>query len=160
MSQLYSKAVGKTVDLISEGEIGGLLVGAKSIYLDGTPLQDTSGTDNFEGVTFNDNSKGTNTQSYLPGYPGVESTVSVNLKVKKGAPGAIEKTITDSTLDAIRVTVFFPALSTQEDDKLVGADVAFKIYLKKDSGEFGADGTTFSPDPISGKATQRFEKSY
>ncbi len=161
MSQLHSKAVSKTVDLVSEGEIGGLLVGAKSIYLDGTPLQDTSGTDNFEGVTFNDDSKGTNTQSYLPGYPGVESTVSVNLRVKKGAPGAIEKTIIDSNLDAIRVTLFFPALSEQDEDKLVGTAVAFKIYFKKDDVAWNDDDVQIkTPNPISGKATQRFEKSY
>ena len=44
---LDSKQFAKVLDLISEGEIEGLVDGAKSIFLNNTPLQSTDGSFNF-----------------------------------------------------------------------------------------------------------------
>jgi len=48
---LQSKAFARILDLISEGEIEGLIDGNKSIYLDNTPLQSETNVFNFSGVT-------------------------------------------------------------------------------------------------------------
>ena len=48
---LRSKAYARVVDLISEGEIEGLVDGLQSVYLDDTPIQNADGTTNFSGVT-------------------------------------------------------------------------------------------------------------
>ena len=44
---LDSKSFARVLDLIGEGEIGGLVDGAKSIFLNNTPLQDADGTFNL-----------------------------------------------------------------------------------------------------------------
>ena len=48
---LQSTQFANVLDLISEGEIGGLEDGNKSIFLDDTPVQAADGTNNFEGFT-------------------------------------------------------------------------------------------------------------
>lgn len=48
---LRSKAYARVVDLISEGEIEGLVSGLQSVYLDDTPIQNADGTNNFTGIT-------------------------------------------------------------------------------------------------------------
>ena len=52
MTTLRSRAYARIMDLVSEGEIEGLVDGAKSIYLDGTPLQNADGSFNFQNVTY------------------------------------------------------------------------------------------------------------
>jgi predicted phage tail protein len=157
MSQLTSKAVSKIVDLISEGEIGGLLNAEKSIFLDGTPIQEADGTDNFEGVSFS-SVNGTNTQSYLPGYAGIETSNEVNVKVKNGSP--IIKTIYSRYLDAVRVDIFFPGLSRQDDGDMHGSSAQFRIQLRKGAnGTWGADDAVIT-DTVRGKAAQRFDKTF
>ena len=63
---------------LSEGEISGLADGAKSIYLDDTPLLDDSGNPNFKDDKGNnaviwDFRTGTNDQEYIKGFPSVEN---------------------------------------------------------------------------------------
>ena len=52
------------VDLVSEGEVAGLDDGFKSIYLDGTPVQDANGNNNFEGYQI-ETRNGTQSQPYI-----------------------------------------------------------------------------------------------
>ena len=47
---LDSKAFARVLDLIGEGEIGGLVDGGKSIFLNNTPLQAADGSFNFKDV--------------------------------------------------------------------------------------------------------------
>jgi predicted phage tail protein len=107
---LFSTAKGRVVDLLSEGEIVGLLNGKKSIHLDGTPVQPASGADNFEGISWASR-YGTNTQDYIPGFAGTETTTSVNTIVNNGSPGAVIRTFTSSIVDAVRVGLWVPALT-------------------------------------------------
>ena len=48
---LQSKQFATVLDLLSEGEIQGLDDGLKSIFLDGTPLKNAAGGNNFTGFT-------------------------------------------------------------------------------------------------------------
>jgi len=155
---LFSTAKGRVIDLLSEGEIGGLLNGKKSIYLEGTPLQDASGTDNFEGVSWATR-VGTNTQDYIPGFSGTENSTTLNTEVKNGSPGPVVTSFTSSIVDAVRVGIWVPALTNADNDRgdIHGSSVSFKIELDKDSS---GTWTTVFNGSISGKCTQRFDKSY
>ena len=95
---LQSHQYAKVVDLISEGEIGGLVDGLRSVYLNDTPIISADGTANFTGVEV-DYRNGTNTQSMLPGFSDVENETQVSVEVKHGAP--IVRSITGD-VDAAR----------------------------------------------------------
>jgi len=88
---LKSVAYGRILDLLSEGEIEGLVDGAKSIFLDGTPLQSTSGSFNFRGITYQTRT-GTQEQTQISGFPAVETETAVGVTV--AAENAVEGTWT------------------------------------------------------------------
>ena len=74
---LQSHQFAKVIDLISEGPIGGLVDGLRSVYLDDTPVQSADGTMNFTGLTLSYRN-GTNDQSAIEGFTDVENESSVN----------------------------------------------------------------------------------
>ena len=82
---LRSKAYARVVDLISEGEIEGLVDGLQSVYLDDTPIQNPDGSTNFSGVTL-ETRNGSQQQSYVPGFSSVENEVVVGVEVKASQP--------------------------------------------------------------------------
>ena len=134
MTTLRSRAYARILDLVSEGEIEGLVDGAKSIYLDGTPLQNADGSFNFENVTY-DTRPGSNSQAYIPGFPSVESETSVNVEVKNSA--SVVRTISNADVDAVRVTISVPSLFRQKDDGgLAGRDVDIAIDVQSAGGGF------------------------
>jgi predicted phage tail protein len=154
MSDLKSRAYAQILDLVSEGEIEGLVDGAKSIYLNGTPLQNPDNSFNFENVTF-DTRTGTNNQTYIPGTPGVESETSVNVEVKASA--SVVRTISDSDVDAVRVTVSLPGLSFQNSKGgLEGQSVQIAIDVQPSGGSYAE----VLDDTISGKTTSKYQRSY
>jgi len=73
-SALVSKSKIKIVDLISEGEIFGLVNEHKSVFLNETPLKDSNNDDNFEEVNITTR-VGTETQNYINGFVN-ETTVA------------------------------------------------------------------------------------
>ena len=73
------------LDVISEGEIDGIENGNKGIFLDGTPVQDADGNNNFQGYTIVTRD-GTQDQSYIPNLPGGESENGVGVAVTNGNP--------------------------------------------------------------------------
>jgi len=79
---LDSRQYANVIDLISEGEIEGLVDGNKSIFLNDTQLQNTNGDFNFEDVTVYTRN-GTQVQSFIPLTPGTESGRAVNRPVAK-----------------------------------------------------------------------------
>ena len=99
---LRSKAYARVVDLISEGEIEGLVDGLQSVYLDDTPIQNPDGSTNFSGVTL-ETRNGSQQQSYVPGFSSVENEVVVGVEVKASQP--VVRSITDPDVDAVRVKV-------------------------------------------------------
>ena len=154
---LFSAAKARVVDLISEGEIVGLLNAEKSIYLNETPLQDSAGSSNFDDVSYATR-EGTNSQTYIPGFSGTESETPVNVKVTKDPPGAIIQTFSSTTVDAVRVLLYTPALTYQEENgDLHGSEVAFKIYLEKDNNGSWIEKVSSS---FEGKTTARYERAY
>jgi len=77
-NSLISNAVAKVIDLIGEGEIGGLVNGGRSVYLDGTPLEGEDGTGNFEGIDYS-LLTGTPDKDSLPQFDCLEGEVVVEV---------------------------------------------------------------------------------
>lgn len=152
---LRSRAYARVVDLISEGEIEGLVNGAKSIYLDDTPLQNADGTYNFSGVQWTSRN-GTQGQTYIPGFSAVENTLTVSVEVKQATP--IVRQYTNPNLNAVRITIGVPALTSQNvsNGDVTGTSVSLYIDVQTNGGGF----VRVVPIEISGKTTSRYQRSY
>jgi predicted phage tail protein len=139
---LRSSSFAHVLDLLCEGEIEGLVNGLQSVYLDGTPIENADGTTNFSGVTVA-TVNGTQAQSYLPGFTGTESEVSVNTEVT--AAVSVTKTITNALIDAVRVRVAIPGLSQQNTTTgdLTGTSVRIAIDIQSNGGGFVAQNIGF-----------------
>jgi len=155
---LFSDSKARIIDLLSEGEIVGLLNAEKSIYLNETPLQDSAGKSNFDDVVYSFR-EGTNSQTYISGFPGTENAVGVGIVVKKEAPGAVIRTFSSTAVDAIRVILNVPQLLDGDNDNgdLHGSTVSFKIYLEKDNNGSWYEAKVGS---ITGKTSAKYERAY
>jgi predicted phage tail protein len=134
---LHSKQYARVVDMVSEGEIGGLVDGLRSVFLDNTPIQNADGSLNFQGVSL-DTRVGTQVQGYIPGFPSAESEQAVGLEIKAATP--VIQTITDTTITSARVTVSVPTLTTQDtgNGNINGASVQLAIDVQSNGGGFVA----------------------
>jgi predicted phage tail protein len=151
---LQSVQYGSVLDLISEGEIQGIENGVKGIYLDGTPIQSSSGIDNFTGYTVVTRN-GTQNQAYIPNTEGTQSEKTVNVEVTNAA--SVTRTVTDTDVDRVRVTVQLPALQIIEDDgDIIGHSVSIGVYIQYNGGGF----TKLFDDTISGKTTNSYQRDY
>ena len=151
---LSSVQFASVLDAISEGEIEGIEGGAKGVYLDGTPLQDAAGRDNFTGYTLTTRD-GTQAQSYISDRAGVESEKNVGLAVVKATP--ITRQITDTEVDRVRVTLQIPALqNVEEDGDIRGTSVQIKILRQHNSGGF----ELIVNDTIRGKSSSSYQRDY
>ena len=152
---LQSVQFANVLDLISEGEIEGLEDGNKSIFLDDTPVEGSDGTDNFSGYTIVTRN-GTQAQTHIPGpFNAVEQETSVNVEVTKGSP--VTRTITDTDVDRVRVTLTIPALQILQDDgDVVGNKVTIKIQIQYNGGGYN----DVINDTISGKSSNRYQRDY
>jgi len=152
---LRSAAKGRILDLIAHGPISGLVDGMKSIYLDDTPLQNSDGTFNFEGVVIHTRN-GYPDQDYIEGFPSVENTVEVGSAIKFDDP--VVRSITNNEADAALVTIQVQALS--RSDKKTGDikphSVGFAIDAKSGTGQW----STAVSDTISGKTMSPYQRTY
>jgi len=154
MSNLQSRSFAKIVDAVCEGEIVGLVNGLKSIYLDGTPLQNSDGTDNYDNVTVGTR-VGTNDQGYIAGITSVESENAVNVELT--SLDEVTRTVTNPDVDAVRVTLSVQSLFKQSDDgKINGTKVQIVIYVQTDGGGY----VQRISDTIEGKAQSKYQRSY
>lgn len=151
---LQSVQFATVLDVISEGEIEGIEDGVKGIFLNDTPVQDAGGNNNFQGYTIVTRD-GTQSQSYIPNLPGGESEKNVGVAVTNGSP--ITRSITDTDVDRVRVTISVPSLRNIEDDgDIRGTSVSLSIQLQYNSGGF----TTVVNDTISGKTSDNYQRDY
>nr|DAJ39517.1 MAG TPA: tail protein [Caudoviricetes sp.] len=103
----------RILEVISEGEIEGLVDDMKSVYLDKTPLCNADGTFNFKNVSVYANA-GTQDQDVLKEFNSVEKEINVSSKILKDKP--IIKTVTDTNVNRIRMTLGVERLLKQEDN--------------------------------------------
>lgn len=133
---LQSQATGRVVDVVSEGEIGGLVDGLKSVYFDDTPVQNADGSYNFKGVDIT-RRMGLPDQPSMPGFPNQETSTSVAQNVTI-VSGPVTRTITNANIDRARVTIRIPALyktNTSTGDMSANT-VTFKISLQANGGGY------------------------
>ncbi len=150
---LQSIAKAKLLIALGEGEFGGELDG-KSIFLDGTPLENADGSQNFSGVAWEFRS-GTQAQKYIQGMPGTENEISVGTVVKSSV--AWTHTFTNTQLSAVRLRLKWPSLFNQEDDgDLVGYSIKYAIDLQTDGGTW----QTVVDTAVTGKTTSGYERSH
>ena len=152
---LDSRQYANVVDLISEGEIEGLVNEFQSIYLDDTALQNPDGSFNFQGIEIYTRN-GTQDQTYIPLNPGIEDEKPVGVAVVKTLP--IIRTITDVDVDSVRVTISIASLqqvNTTNGDTS-GANVQLQIAVQYQGGGY----TTVIDDTISGRTADEYRKEY
>lgn len=158
---LRSNAVVRVIDILSEGPIGGLVDGPKSIFFNGTPLMASDGSYNFQGVSY-EVRLGYPDQGVVQGFPAAEQTLSSELglpyQVKKLQPKTV--TVTSSTATAARVTVRLPTLVTQDPktgNLKAGPDLDFLIEVRRANGAW----TTAKAEHITGqKCVSPYQRSY
>ncbi|EIX9604899.1 DUF1983 domain-containing protein [Klebsiella pneumoniae] len=150
---LQSVAKAKILLALGEGEFAGGLTG-KDIYLDGTPLENADGSQNFSGVSW-EFRPGTQAQTYIQGIPGTENEISVGSEVSSKT--AWTHTFTNTQLSAVRVRLKWPSLMKQEDDgDVVGNTVKYAIDLQTDGGAW----QTVLETAVTGKTTSGYERSH
>ena len=152
---LRSRQYARVIDLVSEGEIVGLVDGLKSVYLDDTPIQSADGTINFSGVVL-ETRPGTQSQAYIAGFPAVEAETAVSSEVLYSA--SVTRSISNINADAVRVTISLPRLTYQNlsNGDLSGTSVALAIDVQTAGGGF----VQALSDTISGKTTSRYQRAY
>ncbi|EPF6109324.1 host specificity protein J [Enterobacter cloacae] len=150
---LQSVAKAKILVALGEGEFAGQLT-AKDIYLDGTALENSDGSQNFSGVTWEFRA-GTQAQKYIQGIPGTENEISVGTEVSSAT--AWTRTFTNTQLSAVRLRLKWPSLFKQEDNgDLVGYSVNYAIDLQTDGGTW----QTLLNTSVTGKTTSGYERSH
>ncbi|HCP4869787.1 TPA: host specificity protein J [Escherichia coli] len=150
---LQSVAKAKILVALGEGEFAGQLT-AKDIYLDGTPLENADGSQNFSGVAW-EFRPGTQAQKYIQGIPGTENEISVGTEVSSAT--AWTRTFTNTQLSAVRLRLKWPSLFQQEDDSdLVGYSIKYAIDLQTDGGTW----QTVLNTSVTGKTTSGYERSH
>lgn len=155
---IQSTAFARVIELLSEGPIVGLYNGAKSIFFDGTPLQNDDGSFNFQNVDwalrFGDPD-----QDWLQGFSDVESETSVGVEVKLD-DGAVVRSTSTPDLDAIRVTLRWGRLLNQDTQgNISNTTVKFSIEYKHNLDSVWSP-FAGSPFTLTGKNSSGFEQQY
>lgn len=152
---LHSISYAKILDLISEGEIRGLVAGNQSVYLNQVPIQNSDGTLNFAGVRV-ETRAGTQDQEYIAGFPSVENEVPVGVELRSNAP--VVRTVSGADLSAVRIRFSVPALQRQntENGDTEGYAIEYAIDLSVNGGAF----STVLSNAFRGKTTSEYQRSH
>jgi len=175
---LHSRQFATFLDLVSEGEIEGFATASKEgrtkgttaynnaalkdVFLNDTPvLRSTAdSTDpqtvdfNFQDVKFTPRF-GTGDQTKIPGIESSVSTTSVGVEVTASTP--VTRQITNTNVDAVKVSITFPQLQKATDNgDLLGSSVQLKIAVQYNSGGF----TDLITDTIRGRSGDAYQKDY
>ncbi|MEK9029018.1 phage tail protein [Escherichia coli] len=157
-----SRAMASILDLLGEGVVGGLINGAKSIFIDGVALENEDGSFNYSGVTW-DFRDGSQDQSPMPGFDFVETPKAVNTQLK--TTNAVTVAIDNDDADRVRVIMKFPSLRSidKKTGDTNGTSVQFKFQLANGNGSFYdviATGESSSDVKLTAKKTGVYYRSY
>ena len=175
---LSSKQFNTLVEVVGEGEIEGSATASKAgltkgttaynnafkkdIFLNGTQLLQTSASNtspdenefNFKNVGFEPRF-GTSNQTFINGISNIETESSVGVAVTFGNP--ITRAVSNTSVNAIRVTVSFSNIQKVEDDgDITGASAGLKIEIIQNNG------TVSTPinDTVKGRSTNAYFRDY
>ena len=175
---LNSRQFATILDLISEGEIEGFATPSKAglskgstdynnaalkdIFLNDTPILNASASNtnpqtadfNFQNIGFTPRF-GTSSQTHIAGIESSQSTNAVGVTVTTSSP--VTRQITNTAVDAAKVTITFPQLQKATDEgDLLGSSVNLKIQVQYNSGGF----TDVINDTITGRTADAYQKEY
>ena len=133
----------------------------KDVFLNNTQvLQQAAGTSpsdtdfNFPNVTFEPRF-GTSDQTAIAGISETESETSVGVTVTQSTP--VSRSISNTNVDAVRVTLGFPTLQKFEDNgDINGAEVALTIQTIENDGTT----TTVITDTVKGRTASTYFRDY
>lgn len=164
------------LDLIGEGEIEGFpstqgytrgtaaydAAMLKDIYFDNTPILNPQANPaapqtsdyNFQNLELYPR-YGTQGQDYIPLAYTVQNETAVGVKVQQGTP--VTRTISDVTVNAVRVTITIPALQIITDKGDVeGNTIGLEIWVSYNSGAY----TKVVTDVIAGRTADAYQREY
>jgi len=177
---LNSRQFASIQDLLSEGEIEGFATPSKAgltkgttaynnaalkdIFLNNTPVLNANANNaspqtadfNFQNVEFTPRF-GTSNQEHIPGIENApsSSTTAVGVTVTNSSP--VTRQITNTAVDAAKVTITFPQLQKATDEgDLLGSSVNLKIQVQYNGGGF----TDVINDTITGRTADAYQKEY
>lgn len=151
---LQSNSRTKILELIGFGPILGPVNGLKSIFLNGTPIENEDGTKNFQGVSVQFR-EGYPDQDVIEGFKAVEAAYDVGAEVKFDTP--VIRTLENPLADAALVTIQIPALVTQDSKGNTNpTNVSVHVDWRVDGGPW----RTSVNDTIKGKNTSPYRKTY
>ena len=171
---LNSRSFGHIVDLISEGEIAGLvdqgffnpISGAtdawmRSIFLDNTPLKNADGTVNFDDVIVRVE-HGTSNQPVLPGFEKASNIINNSQSgVEIDATGQ-QFNITDPSVDQVQFLISVPSLQKiKNNGDTEGTEFTFKFQKSVNNGafsDFAINGEV--EQKIKGRTADLYQKQY
>lgn len=149
---LQSISRAKILLALGEGEFEGVPE-AKDIYLDDTPLADSSGNLNFPGVRWEYRS-GSVDQTYIQGMPSTENEFGLNYRLEASLPYI--RAVNNTQLSAVRIKFRWPQLTEQKSNgDLVGSAVEYAIDISTDGGAY----VTVLQESVVGKTTGGYERS-
>ncbi|WP_425267647.1 TipJ family phage tail tip protein, partial [Enterobacter hormaechei] len=130
-----SRAMASILDLLGEGVIGGLVDGAKSIFVDDLPILNEDGSPNFSGITW-DFRDGSQDQTPMSGFDFVETPKSVNIQLKRMHDVTIA--IDNDEADRVRVILKFPSLRSidKKTGDTNGTTVKYKFQIANGDNAF------------------------
>ena len=171
---LNSRSFGHIVDLISEGEIAGLvdqgfvnpISGAtdawmRSIFLDNTPLKNSDGTVNFDDVIVRVEN-GTANQSVLPGFEKASNIINNSQSGVEIDSTGQQFNITDPSVDQVLFLISVPSLQKiKNNGDTEGTEFTFKFQKSVNNGAFSDFSVNGSiQQKIKGRTADLYQKQY
>ena len=171
---LQSKQFQTLIELLGSGEIEGFpsatgskgsteynISALKDVFLNQTQvLQQAAGSSpndedfNFKNISFEPRF-GTSNQTAIAGISETESETSVGVTVTQSTP--VSRSISNTNVDAVRVTIGFPTLQKFEDNgDINGAEVALTIQTIENDGTT----TTVITDTVKGRTASTYFRDY
>ena len=176
---LSSKQFNTIVELLSEGEIEGSATASKNgitdktstayinsfkkdIFLNQTPILQAAASVsspqdcdfNFKDVCFVFR-EGTANQTFISGIKNIETEVGIGTQVTTSNP--VTHTVTQSTINAVRVTLNFPSMQVfNNEGGIDGTEVRLLIKVIENDGTT----TTAVDDTVKGRSTNAYFRDY
>ena len=145
------------IDLISEGEIEGIVGDFKGVYLNNVPIQNENDSFNYPEVEV-ETRLGWQDQEPLFFADRVQQLFPVNQFVKKST-GPVTKEITDTNVDAVRFTMTVPRLEEvkKKDGDIEGSKVKFRFLVLFNNAQ---DFLEIDTKEIEGRTIDPYSQSY
>ena len=160
---LDSREFANITEVIAEGPIEGLANDLQSVFLNDTALQNADGTYNFQDVDVYKRT-GTATQSTIPlsSSQTTLTSTAVNVPVTKEFP--VVRTISDTSVDAVRITISCPVLQrvNNENGDTLGTEFRLKISIKYTNISTGNE-TAYNEvidDEVRGRTADPYNRQY